>query len=160
MAQTTDAAPSPRIFRPTDTFRNGPAVFLVVGLTATVILMATRHYPLVPPLAAFSIAFLLLTLTARSLQIRMDADGVTRRWLWGSKTVLWHTVGRVEKTRRVLFLPGSVFLLDENGKELLVVAALPSANQQALVDEAVKRGRLRRDKNKPKPPIQERWVRR
>ena len=89
----------------------------------------------------------------------MDAEGVTRRWLWGRKTVGWHSVSQMEKMGRVLFLPGSLFLLDAQGKELLTLAALSPADQQAIVDEAIKRGRLRRDKKPLKKPVLERWVR-
>ena len=89
----------------------------------------------------------------------MDADGVTRRWLWGRKIVGWHTVSQMERTGRVWFLPGSLFLLDDKGKELLALAVLSPADQQSIVDEAIKRGRLRRDKKPLKKHVLERWVR-
>ena len=78
----------------------------------------------VPPVAALTIAFLLADVTAWTLRVEMDADGVTRRWLWGRKVVGWHTVSQMERTGRVWFLPGSLFLLDEKGKELLALAVL------------------------------------
>ena len=160
MAAATNAATAPsQTFRPTDTFRNGPALFLAVGLVATTVLTATRHYGVVPPVAALTIAFLLLTLTSWTLRVEMNADGVTRRWLWGRKMVPWHTVSQMERTGRVWFLPGSLFLLDEKGKELLALAVLSPADQQTVADEAVKRGRLRRDKKPLKKYVLERWVR-
>ena len=90
----------------------------------------------------------------------MDADGVTRRWLWGRKVVGWHTVSQMAMTGRVWFLPGSLFLLDEKGKETAGRRPrCPPADQQVVVDEAVKRGRLRRDKKPLKKHVLERWVR-
>ncbi len=145
--------PSTRAFRAGRTYTAGPALF-ALALLILLAVLAWRHQIAALPLpGALAIAFLGLFVSAATLRITMDADGLTQRWVWGRRRIGWNQIASIERTRRGLFL------LDERGKEILAVSTLPRANQQVIVEEAVKHGRLRRDKNKPKLPVQERWVR-
>ena len=150
--QDASAAP-PRAFRASRTYVTGPGLFVLLLLVLLLVLILRRQVTVIPLPGALCIAFLGLFLSAATLRITMDADGLTQRWLWGRRRIGWHEIAAIERTKRGLFL------LDERDKEILAVSALPPADQQAIVEEAVRRGRLRRDKKPVKRPVLERWVR-
>ena len=151
---TPNASPSlpPRTFRAGRTYIVGPGLFVLLNLLLLVVLAVRRQIVPMPLFGALGIAFLGLFLSAVTLQITMDSDGLMQRWAWGRRRIGWHEVASIERTRRGLFL------LNDKGKEIFAVSALPPADQQTIVDECVKRGRLRRDKKPPKRPVLERWV--
>ena len=141
--ESIQSLPSARTFRASRTYIAGPGMFILLLLLACLGVLALRHQVSADAAARArsAIAFLGLFVTAVTLRITMDADGLTQRWIWGRRQIGWHQIASIERTKR-----GPVSCSDEKGKEILAVSALPPADQQAVVDEAVKRGRLRRDK--------------
>ena len=97
--------------------------------------------------------YLLLLVLAFSLQIRVDADGLTQRWLTTRTFVAWKQVERAEQTPRMWSLLGA------DGKELVLLQFLPRAAQQVIVEEAKSRARLRQAAEPLKPPMIELWER-
>lgn len=97
--------------------------------------------------------YLLALATVVSLRVRMDADGLTQRWLFSRAKVAWRDVARLEKTRR------GCTLRDQAGKDVALLFLLPQAAQQAVADEAIVRARLRPSKAAPAAPILEQWER-
>lgn len=143
----------PHTFRASRIFTVGPGVCTLLLLILLAVLALRHQVEAMPLPGALAIASLALFITAVTLRITMDADGLTQRWAWGRRHIGWHQVASIERTRRGLFM------LDEKGKEIFAVSALPLPNQQVITEAAIREGRLRRDKKKPKPPVLEKWVR-
>ena len=143
----------PRTFRASRTYTVGPGLFALLNVVFVAFFAAKRLLVPIPLFGALGIAFFGLFLSAVTLRITLDADGLTQHWIWGRRRVGWHQIASIERTKRGLYL------LDEKGKEILAVSTLPPPDQQVIVDEAVKRGRLRRAKKPPKKPVLEQWVR-
>jgi hypothetical protein len=124
----------------------------------SIILLAVHQIKAAPLFGTLGLAFLTLFVSAITLRITMDADGLGQRWLWGRRRIAWHEIASIERVRRGIAGVG-LFLLDEKGKEIFAVSALPFTDQQVIVDAALRYGRLRKDKKPPKRPIMERWMR-
>ena len=142
----------PRTFRASRTYTVGPGVCALLLLILLAVLALRHQVEAMPLPGALEIASLALFVTAVTLRITMDADGLTQRWAWGRRHIGWHQVASIERTKRGLFL------LDEKGKEIFAVSALPAPDQQVITETAIRQGRLRRDKKKPKRPVLEKWV--
>ena len=142
-----------RTFRASRTYTAGPGLFVLLNVVILVV-FAVKHLIVPMPLfGALGIGFLALFLSAITLRVTMDAEGLTQQWLWGRRQVGWHQIASVERTKK------GVYFLGDTGKEILATSTLTPADQQAILDEALKRGRLRKDKQTVKLPVLEKWVR-
>jgi hypothetical protein len=145
-------------FRASKTFTLWPGLLALLNVILAIILLAVHQIKAAPLFGTLGLAFLTLFVSAITLRITMDADGLGQRWLWGRRRIAWHEIASIERVRRGIAGVG-LFLLDEKGKEIFAVSALPFTDQQVIVDAALRYGRLRKDKKPPKRPIMERWMR-
>jgi hypothetical protein len=97
--------------------------------------------------------YLLLFALMVSLRVRVDADGILQKWLVTGTRVSWKQIVRLNRTRRAYGLYGA------DNKELILLAFLTPAAQQAIAEQAIHRARLRKCAVAPKPPVLEQWER-
>ena len=131
-------------------------VLLNIALVAAALIF--KQIPLISLFGTMGLAFLALFLSALTLRVTTNEDGMKQKWIWGWRNIVWHEVASIERVRRRFFGDG-LFLLNEKNKEIFAVSALPLADQEVITAEAIKRARLRKDKKPPRPPVTERWVR-
>lgn len=145
-------------FRANPTFVRWPAALVVLNLAMIGVGVAAHQYPLISLFGMMALAFSALFLTALTLQVTMSEEGLKQKWIWGWRTIVWHEIASIERVHRRFFGDG-LFLLNAQNKEIFAVSALPLADQEMIIVEAVKRARLRTDKKPLKRPVLQRWVR-
>lgn len=147
-----------RVFRASKTFTLWPALLVLFNAICILILWRVHQIIPMPLFGAIGIAFLGIFLSAVTLRVTMDADGLAQRWLWGKGKVSWHEIAAIERVHRALLGDG-LFLLNDKDREIFAVSSLALPDQELITEEAIKRARLRRDKKPLKRGIKARWVR-
>lgn len=151
-ATTAEPITLPAVFYADNKYRLTLAALTVLGVLGSG--YVSSHQPRVGIVFwALTGLYLLLLALMLSLRIQVDAEGLLQRWLFSGVRVPWKQIVRLARTRR------GYALVAQDGREPVLLAFLPPAAQQAIVQQVIQRARLRSSPVAPKPPILEQWER-
>jgi hypothetical protein len=156
-SQTASTLPG-REFRAGMTFIRWPGLLVLLNIAIVIIALIVHQIPLISLFGTMGFAFLIVLVSAATLRVTLNEDGLTQRWIWGKRRISWNEIASIERIKRGLLGDG-LFLLDEKDKEIFAVSSLNLPDQELITAEAIKYARLRRDKKPLKRGITARWIR-
>lgn len=110
------------------------------GGASTWFTLKTHKLQNVEAVGAMTGIMLALLIIVLSTRITVDDTGIVERWLLGKNLTAWDGVGLVDKIRR-----GGIAIKNVSGRNLTLLTLLSPPVQEAIAEEAIRRGKLRKE---------------
>jgi hypothetical protein len=151
MAAASKTITFPCTFGADISYRFGAGLFSLIAVLALGTARSSHDHTLPFVLAATSTLFFVMLVLALSFRLTVDADGLHQQSVMGRRDVPWESVRRLDR--------GRVYSIHAEGsRELVWLGLLPTAAQQAIAEEAIRRADLHPSDAKMQEPVRQQWV--
>ena len=130
----------PGTFRAAFIFVCFPLFLAVTGAVSTYFVLPTHKTQNIEAISAMTGIMLALLIVVLTTRVTVDDDGIVERWLIAKNVTPLDKVGIVDKIHR-----GGIAIKNSAGRNLHLITLLSSPVQEAIAEEAIRRGKLRKE---------------